>query len=75
MAIYRLLQNSTFNPEDVERMTCAYEECLQRLQLTNRQDPITETLARRIIEVIQTGMKDPSRICDQAIENLTNPTG
>jgi hypothetical protein len=26
MAIYRLLQNSAFGPEEIDRMTTAYEE-------------------------------------------------
>jgi hypothetical protein len=36
MAIYRLLAQSSFDPEDISRMTAAYEECLRLLKLANR---------------------------------------
>jgi hypothetical protein len=42
MAIYRLLQQSAFGPEDIDRMTTAYDECLRVLKLVDRADPITE---------------------------------
>ena len=68
MAIYRLLHNSAFEPEDIERMTAAYEKALIDLRLKDRADPITENLARHIIEVAQTGTKDPAAICETALK-------
>jgi hypothetical protein len=70
MAICRLLQQSAFGPEEIGRMTAAYEECLHILELVNRSDPITELLAKHIIEVAQTGERDPSKICSQTLERL-----
>ena len=70
MAIYRLLQNSAFIPEDVERMTKAYEDALSVLGLTNRDDPITQVIAKRIIETAQTGERDPARILALAIADI-----
>jgi len=55
VAIYRLLQNSAFGPEEVSRMTAAYEDVLRALGLANRTDPITEIVAKKIIEIAQTG--------------------
>jgi hypothetical protein len=55
MAIYRLLQQSAFGPEEIGRITAAYEECLRVLRLVNRPDPLTDLLAKNIIEVAQTG--------------------
>ena len=59
MAIYRLLQNSAFVPEDIGRLVAAYENCLRILNLSDRSDPITEPIAKKVIEVAQTGMRDP----------------
>jgi len=43
-------------------MVTAYEGCLKTLRLADRQDPITELVAKRIIEVAQTGERDPAKI-------------
>lgn len=70
VAIYRLLQNSAFEPEDIERMTAAYELALVELVLSDRNDPLTETVAKYIVEAAQTGEKDPKRICALALARL-----
>ena len=70
MAIYRLLAQSSFDPEDISRMTAAYEECLRLLKLANRADPITELVAKHIIEVARTGERDPSKICALTLERI-----
>jgi hypothetical protein len=69
MAIYKLIQQSAFQPEDIERLTTAYEQALVRLGL-DRTDPFTETIARRIIDIAQAGVKDPHQICRLTIEQL-----
>ena len=68
MAIYRLLQNSAFVPEDIGRLVAAYENCLRILNLSDRSDPITELIAKKIIELAQTGLRDPVRIGQLALE-------
>jgi hypothetical protein len=70
VAIYRLLQKSAFGPEDVKRMGEAYELALAQLELKNRYDPLTESIARLIIEIAQTGEKDPKIICARALSLL-----
>ena len=44
VAIYRLLQKSVFGPEDIKRLAKAYESALRALELSDRNDPITELL-------------------------------
>ena len=68
MAIYRLLQQSAFNPEDIDRMAKAYEACLQALGVEDRPDPTTEKLARLIIEMAQTGVRDPDAISKRVLQ-------
>jgi len=70
MAIYKILEQSAFEPEDVERLAAAYELALRDLGLKSRGNPITEIIAKRIINVAQTGVKDPQRICALVIEQL-----
>jgi hypothetical protein len=71
MTIYRLLQHSAFGPDDVARLGEAYEAALMQLNLaTKRNDPLTETVAKVILEIAQTGEKDPKRICELALARL-----
>jgi hypothetical protein len=70
MTIHRLLQNIPLAPEDISRLVTAYEATLQALGLASRSDPITEIVARKIIEIGQTGVHDPLQISDLAIKAL-----
>jgi hypothetical protein len=70
VAIYRLLQKSAFEPDDIKRMGEAYELALTQLELKDRDDPLTETIAKYIVELAQTGEKDPKTICHQALSRL-----
>jgi hypothetical protein len=38
--------------------------------LTNRSDPLTELVARKIIEIAQTGVRDPNQLCDRALSAI-----
>ena len=70
MAIYRLLKNSTLEPEEISRITEAYQQALHTLCVKDRDDPLTEMIAKQIIKIAQTGVKDPSEICERAIREL-----
>ena len=51
-------------------MTAAFEEVLRRLGLRDRNDPVTEIIARRIIACAQQGERDPARLCELALSSL-----
>jgi hypothetical protein len=70
MAIYRILQNMPMAPEDISRLVTAYEAALKALELADRADPITEIVARKIIEISQTGVRDPLQISKLALKAL-----
>jgi len=71
MAIYRFLQNSAFAPEDIAPLVAAYEDCLRTLKLSDRRsDPITEIVAKKIIELAQTGIRDSARLGRLALEEI-----
>jgi hypothetical protein len=73
MAIYRLLKEAAFSPEDVRRMTAAYEAALQLLRLNDRNDPVTELLAAKTIQIFRLGENDPPRICARVLKELGVP--
>jgi hypothetical protein len=63
VAIYRLLQNSAFGPEEIEQLTAAYESALRALP--DHRDCRQEDHRNR-----QIGVRDPAKIRALAIENL-----
>ena len=80
MALYQLLRNETeipeggsFTPEDVVVLGTAYEAILVVLRLDDRSDPITEIVATKVIEVFQSGERDPLQICNRTIKELGIP--
>ncbi|WP_027529656.1 hypothetical protein [Bradyrhizobium sp. WSM3983] len=75
LAIYRILQNSTLGPEEIARLSTAYEQALRTIGVEDRNDPLTELIAKKIIEIGQTGLKDPTQICSRAVEALDLPEG
>ena len=70
MAIYRLIANGSFGPDEIDAMTAAYEGALLDLRLTDRDDPVTELIANAIISVTGTGERDPVRIKERALNAL-----
>jgi hypothetical protein len=75
MAIYRLLQHSAFTPEDIAPIGAAYEDCLRILKLTNPSDPLSEIIAKAIIEIAQTGVRDPIQLRELALKQIgVSPT-
>ena len=73
MAIYRLLREAAFDQADIDQMAAAYEAALEVLRLADRDDPITELIAKKIIEIVRSGEHDPPRICARALKELGVP--
>jgi hypothetical protein len=67
------LQKSAFGPDDIQRLSMAYESALRALELNNRADPITEIIAKRIIGAAQIRLRDPDSLCATAIKDLRVP--
>ena len=70
MPIYRLLQNVPMGPDEIARLTTAYEETLRTIGLVDRNDPITEMIARKIIEIGQSGVRDPMLLSELTIKEM-----
>lgn len=67
MAIHRLLQNCAFTPEDIGRLAAVYTDCLRHLQIEHGSDARCEPIAKAIIEVAQTGQRDPVALRELAL--------
>ena len=70
MAFYRLLKNSTLEPEEIARITKAYEQALHTLCVKDRDDPLTELIAKTIIKIAQTGVHEVAQLSALAITEL-----
>jgi len=73
MIIYRLLKDTAFGPEDIERLVMAYEQTLRALRLKDRNDPITQLVAEKIIAIGRLGIEDPAEISKLALKRLGPP--
>jgi hypothetical protein len=72
MAIYRLIANGSFGPDEIKAMTAACEVALVYLGLVDRDDPITEIVATAIGSITSTGKRDPTIIRDRALNTLAD---
>jgi hypothetical protein len=51
MLINRLLAGTVITPEEIARLNDAYERALSALSLVDRNDPLTEIVAKRVRSV------------------------
>ena len=58
MTMHRLIQSLSFDQDDIERLVAAYEEALRTLHISDRDDPINEVIAQRIVEGARAGVLD-----------------
>ena len=61
MTIRRLLKDSKLAPEETQRLCLAYQRALRSLHLVDRNDPIAELVAKKIIEIRIAGVRNPQR--------------
>jgi hypothetical protein len=71
MPIHRLLENHAFGPDEIRVLTSAFDDVLRKLDLADRVDPVTEVVARKIIELAQQGERDPIRLSERAVRALS----
>jgi hypothetical protein len=70
MPIARLLQNASFGPDEIKVLVRAFEEALGTLRV-DRNDPISEALAKKIIELAQQGERDPVLLRQRAVRSVS----
>jgi hypothetical protein len=70
MAINRLLRDSKLDPNKIELLNLAFDQALRALHLVDRNDPVCEIVARKVIEISETGVLDPSVIAETTVKQL-----
>jgi hypothetical protein len=71
MPIRLLLEHDhAFTPEDVKVLIEAFEETLRALNLVDREDRLTMTVAKLIIEFAKEGERDPNRLREVVMKTL-----
>lgn len=73
MAIYRIFQKVPMEPEHLAALVRAYEDTLRSLHMSDRSDPIAERIAKSIIELAQSGEKNPYRLRKRTLAALGFP--
>jgi hypothetical protein len=66
----RLFREGKVKPEDADRLYRAYTFSLRALCLVDRNDPICEIVARKVIEIDAAGTRDPKEIAALAAKHL-----
>jgi len=51
MSINKLFRDGKIKPDEVERLNRAYTFTLRSLSLVDRNDPVCEIIARKIVEI------------------------
>jgi hypothetical protein len=64
------LQNSPLGPDEIAILTDAYERTLRKIGLVDRNDPITEIIARKIIELGQRGVRQAEQLIELTMKEL-----
>jgi len=71
MPINRLLSDSKLDADEIYNLNLAFKRALRLLHLVDRNDPLAEIVARKIIEVGATGVRDAKQIAEIAVKQLS----
>ena len=70
MAIRKFLQKAAFTPDDIEKLTEAFESALHQLNLKNRESAEAEDVARRIIVLADNVALDARELAWQTVQAI-----
>jgi hypothetical protein len=70
--LFRIFRGLPFDPEQIERMSLAFEDVSRELRLAQREDPFRDIIAKAIIECAQRGIRDPVEMRRCALGALAN---
>jgi hypothetical protein len=71
MPIKRLLERHVFPPELVVILGEVFEDVLKTLSLNNREDPVTALVAKKVIDLAQSGEHNPDRLKTLTVQAFT----
>ena len=70
MPIRAFIGRASFTPEQVAAMSEAFNAALVDIGLSDRQDPLAEIVARKVIEICRQGECDPKRLYELALKDI-----
>ncbi|MCS3474128.1 hypothetical protein M2212_000974 [Bradyrhizobium elkanii] len=70
MPINRLLKSGKYSPEEIEILTKAFSVALGLMGLVDRDDPLCELVARKVMEVAGNGSRDPKQMAEAAVARI-----
>lgn len=70
MPIYQLLQKTSFDADTVKCLAEAFENVCRELGLAERNDPLRDTVARKVIELAGAGDCDPIELREKTLQAL-----
>jgi hypothetical protein len=72
MPIYEILRRQgVFAPDEVAMLGNVFEDVLRTLGLVVRNDPMTEMVAKKLLELAIAGMRDPERLKALTVQAFT----
>jgi hypothetical protein len=66
-----LEHDHAFGPEDIAKLSAAFEAALGKLDSVGRTDLKTTEVAKLIIEFAKQGERDPERLCALAVQQVS----
>ncbi|MGY4195804.1 hypothetical protein ACVMIH_004341 [Bradyrhizobium sp. USDA 4503] len=70
MPINRLLKTGEYTPEQIELFNRAFSLALHSMGLVDRNDPLCEIVARKVIEIGKTGALDAKGVAEAAVASI-----
>lgn len=70
MSLSRLLMESQFTLEQQHVIELAFNATLRKLGLVDRNDPVCEMIARKVIEIADSGVTNAVAISEMALRQL-----
>ncbi|MCC8947441.1 hypothetical protein [Bradyrhizobium brasilense] len=65
-----MLKAGKHTPEEIELLDKAFNCALRAMGVVDRNDPLCELVARKVIEAGATGVNDPKKIADLAVARI-----
>ena len=69
MPIKKFLKDK-HTPQEIQLLTTAFEQALNLLGVVDRNDPLCDLVARKVIEVGTTSISEPREIAEVAVARI-----
>jgi hypothetical protein len=66
-----LRRQGVFAPDEVAMLGNVFQDVLRTLELVDRKDPMTEMVAKKLVELATPGLRDPARLKALTIQAFT----